>query len=144
MSDIEIVYRLAAAALLGGLIGAERDFRGKVAGFRTYTLVSLGSALFMLVSVHIFEIYAGVAEVDPGRIAAQAVTGVGFLGAGAILRSPTGPRGLTTAAGIWVVAAVGLACGIGFFRAAVIATIITLVVLFVFARLGKKMGAKDV
>ncbi|MBI4368035.1 MAG: MgtC/SapB family protein [Candidatus Omnitrophica bacterium] len=144
MGDIELVIRLSVAIVLGGFIGFERELHGKVAGFRTHALVALGSALIMLVSIHMFEVYHGVAEVDPGRIAAQVVTGVGFLGAGTIIRSEKGIHGLTTAAGLWTASGIGLASGLGFFRAAFAATAITLVVLIIFSKIGRKIGARDV
>ncbi|MBI4357930.1 MAG: MgtC/SapB family protein [Candidatus Omnitrophica bacterium] len=143
-TDIEIVARLGIAIVLGGLIGFERELHGKVAGFRTHSLVSLGSALIMLVSVHIFDVYGSQVGVDPGRIAAQVVTGIGFIGAGTIIRSGTGIKGLTTAAGLWTASGIGLACGVGYFRAAFIATIITLLVLVAFSWIGRKLGARDV
>lgn len=143
-TDIELILRLGGAIILGGLIGFERELHGKVAGFRTHSLVSLGSALVMLVSIHVFEIYQGKVAVDPGRIAAQVVTGVGFLGAGTIIRSRTGIKGLTTAAGLWTASGIGLACGLGFFRAAFIATAITLFVLVAFSWVGRRVGARDV
>lgn len=143
-TDIEIIIRLGSATVLGGLIGFERELHGKVAGFRTHSLVALGSALIMLVSVHIFNVYQGIVAVDPSRIAAQVVTGIGFLGAGTIIRSSAGIKGLTTAAGLWTASGIGLACGIGYFRAAFAATIITLLVLVVFSWVGRKIGARDV
>ena len=143
-ADIDLVIRLSSAILLGGLIGFERELHGKVAGFRTHSLVALGSALIMLVSVQIFDLYQGKAQVDPSRIAAQVVTGVGFLGAGTIIRSRMGIKGLTTAAGLWTASAIGLACGLGYFRAAIIATVVTLFVLVAFSWVGRKLGARDV
>lgn len=144
VQDVDLMMRLLAATVLGGLIGFERELHGKVAGFRTHSLVSLGSALIMVVSIHVFEMYHGIVTVDPGRIAAQVVTGIGFLGAGTIIRSPTGVKGLTTAAGLWTASGIGLACGLGFFRAAIIATLITLLVLVVFSWIGRKINARDV
>ncbi|OGW79108.1 MAG: hypothetical protein A3G33_03880 [Omnitrophica bacterium RIFCSPLOWO2_12_FULL_44_17] len=141
---LEIFARLGIAALFGGLIGFERDLHHKIAGFRTYSVVSLGSALIMLVSLHIFEIYHGLTSVDPGRIAAQVVAGVGFLGAGTIIRDQTHVKGLTTAAGIWLASGIGLACGLGYFGAAAIATVMSLFVLVVFSYIGRKMGSRDV
>ena len=142
--DIDLIVRLGLATILGGLIGFEREWHGKVAGFRTHSLVSLGSALIMLVSIHIFDLYKSVAAVDPARIAAQVVTGIGFLGAGTIIRSKTVIKGLTTAAGLWTASGIGLACGLGDFRVAVIATLITLIVLVVFSWVGRRIGARDV
>ena len=127
----EILVRLAAAAALGGAIGIERELREREAGFRTHMLVSMGAALFTLVSAYAWRDFAfsqasGV-TFDPTRIAAQIVTGIGFIGAGAIIRQGLTVRGLTTAATLWLVAAIGMACGAGFYWAAVIATAISLV-----------------
>ncbi len=140
-TDIEIIIRLGAATILGGLIGFERELHGKVAGFRTHSLVALGSALLMLVSIRIADMAHGG---DPGRIASQVVTGIGFIGAGTIIRSGTGIKGLTTAAGLWTASGIGLACGMGYFQAAFAATIITLFVLVVFSWVGRRIGARDV
>ena len=142
--DVGMLARLFVATLCGGLIGLEREIHGKVAGLRTHALVSLGSALIMLVSMDMFAAYRGIASVDPTRIAAQVVSGIGFLGAGAIIRFPTGITGLTTAASLWVVSAIGLASGAGFFKPALAATILVLMVLFLFAQMGRFLGWKDV
>jgi len=138
--DYEMGLRLIAATGLGAVIGLEREFNGKEAGFKTYTLVCLGSALMMLLSTEIHEIYKGVTTVDPSRIAAQVVTGIGFLGAGAIIRSQQGGvRGLTTAAGIWAMCGVGLACGLGLFKPAVFATFLVLIVFVIFSRVQRNI-----
>ena len=115
-------FRLFLAVVLGSVIGLEREKKGRVAGLRTHLLVCMGSALIMLVSLYTYEIYQGDVPVDPARIAAGVVAGVGFLGAGAIIRSPEGVIGLTTAASIWVSAGIGLAVGCGFISAALLAT----------------------
>ena len=119
----EALLRLALAAGLGGAIGLEREFRHKPAGLRTNMLIALGSALFSILSV---ELGGGAAS--PDRIAAQVVTGIGFLGAGAILRSGENVHGLTTAATIWVNAAIGMAAGLGSYTVATVAAAITLTV----------------
>lgn len=147
-SDWDVAIRLVVATLLGALIGLERESHGKEAGFRTYALVSLGSALVMIVSVQIFFIYK-IAATDPSRIAAQVVSGIGFLGAGAIIRSPSGGtgrdavKGLTTAAGIWAASGIGLACGIGLYHSAIITTVLTLVVLMFFSRVNRWLNRND-
>jgi putative Mg2+ transporter-C (MgtC) family protein len=129
----QILLRLAVAAALGGAIGLERELREREAGFRTHMLVAVGSALFTLVSAygfHDFLVNGGaVVRTDPTRIAAQIVTGIGFLGAGAIIRQGLSVRGLTTAATLWVVAAIGLASGAGYYWAAVVTTAIALILL---------------
>jgi putative Mg2+ transporter-C (MgtC) family protein len=126
----EELLRVVVAAGLGGAVGLERELREREAGFRTHMLVSVGSALFTLVSAygfHEFLVHGGnVVRADPTRIAAQIVTGIGFLGAGAIIRQGFSVRGLTTAATLWVVAAIGMASGAGYYSAAVITTALVL------------------
>jgi putative Mg2+ transporter-C (MgtC) family protein len=126
----EELLRVAVAAALGGAVGLERELREREAGFRTHMLVAVGSALFTLVSAYGFRDFllngGSVVRADPTRIAAQIVTGIGFLGAGAIIRQGLSIRGLTTAATLWVVAAIGLAAGAGYYSAAVITTLLAL------------------
>lgn len=122
--ELEIVLRLLLAAVLGGIIGLERETVNKAAGFRTHTLVSVGSSLIMIVSISIFLEFSYRTNIDPGRIAAQVVSGIGFLGAGAIMRSGANIKGLTTAATLWVVAGIGLAVGSGAYLAAFVTTLI--------------------
>jgi putative Mg2+ transporter-C (MgtC) family protein len=128
---LELAARLLVAAALTGLIGLERELRERAAGLRTHMLVGVGSALFTIVSAYAWTDFVfsreGGTLLDPTRIAAQIVTGIGFLGAGAIIRQGLSVRGLTTAAGLWVVAAIGMAAGAGFYSAALIATGIVLV-----------------
>jgi putative Mg2+ transporter-C (MgtC) family protein len=130
----ELLLRLALAAILGGLIGVERELREREAGLRTHLLVALGSATFTIVGAYGFHAFLesgqSVVRADPTRIAAQIVTGIGFLGAGAIIRQGLSVRGLTTAATLWVVAAVGLAAGAGYYSAAAITTAVVLVALW--------------
>ena len=114
-----ILLRLTVAAALGGAIGLERELRERQAGLRTHLVVCVGSALFTLVSAYAFT----SPRVDPTRIAAQIVSGIGFLGAGAIIRQGLSVRGLTTAATLWLVAAIGMASGAGYYDAAIIATL---------------------
>nr|WP_281098770.1 MgtC/SapB family protein [Halobacteroides halobius] len=126
-----MVLRLVLACLLGGLIGLERERNSRPAGFRTNILVSVGATLIMIVSIKMRLMFNNP-QVDPGRIAAQVVSGVGFLGAGTIIREGFSVKGLTTAAGLWAVAGIGLALGAGFHVSAITATglvIITLTVL---------------
>ena len=127
IGEWEIVGRIAVAALLSALVGYEREFRGKPAGLRTHALVGIGAATFTVVGI------IGFSGADEARVAAQIVTGVGFLGAGAIFRSGDGVEGLTTAAGLWAVAAIGMASGAGAWLPAVIATIAALLVMAVMA-----------
>lgn len=132
-TTLAITIRLAAALLLGGVIGMEREYRSKDAGFRTHFLVALGSALFTIISQYGFT--DGLR--DSSRIAAQIVSGIGFLGAGIIIFQKNMVRGLTTAAGLWVTAAIGMACGTGMYAVAAITTALVLIgleVLHVFVR----------
>ena len=126
LSDTELIQRLLLAAAIGGLLGAERELRRKSAGFRTNILIALGAAIFTITSA---TLATGAA--DPTRIAAQIVTGIGFLGAGTILRNRDGVHGLTTAATVWVNAALGVAAGGGQYRLAIIGGAIVLAVLLV-------------
>lgn len=131
--DAQMFLRLLAAVVLGALVGYERERAGKPAGVRTHGMVSLGAALFAVVSLHGFG-SAG----DPSRVAAQIVTGIGFLGAGAILHERGGVHGLTTAASLWVTAAIGLAVGVGM----VLMSLATAVLVFLLLRFGPRPGLK--
>jgi putative Mg2+ transporter-C (MgtC) family protein len=126
--------RLSLAAALGAAIGFERELRDREAGLRTHLLVCLGSALFTIVSAYGFRDFLTsgdqVIRADPTRIAAQIVTGIGFLGAGAIIRQGLSVRGLTTAATLWVAAAIGIAAGAGYYSGAVLGTVVTIVALW--------------
>ena len=127
----ELILRIVVAALLGGSIGLEREYRAKGAGFRTHFLVALGSALFMVLSQYAFmdllnENRDMSIRLDPSRIAAQVVSGIGFIGAGTIIFQKHVVRGLTTAAGIWVVGAIGMGCGAGMYTISIITTAMAL------------------
>ena len=132
-----IVGRLALAAALGMVIGIERTYRAKTAGIRTHFLVALGSALFMIVSRYGFD-----GTGDPGRVAAQIVSGIGFLGAGTIIMQKHVVHGLTTAAGMWVAAGIGMASAAGLYAVAVISTVLALVGLETVGRLNRFLRAK--
>jgi putative Mg2+ transporter-C (MgtC) family protein len=126
----DIIVRLAVAAALGAIVGLERERTEHAAGLRTHALVSLGSAMFMLVSSYGFDSVLGAhVTVDPSRVAAQVASGIGFLGAGTIIFRREIIRGLTTAASIWTIAAVGLACGGGMYIPAIATTILVLIIL---------------
>jgi putative Mg2+ transporter-C (MgtC) family protein len=125
----EIVLRLVLAAVLGGFIGFEREHTNRPAGFRTHILVCIGSALVMITSEFAFAKYMGTADVDLTRLGAQVISGIGFLGAGTIIRDGFNVRGLTTAASLWAVACVGIAVGIGFYTGAIAATALVFITL---------------
>ncbi|WP_373288815.1 MgtC/SapB family protein [Paenibacillus nasutitermitis] len=137
----ELLLRMGLAAGLGGLVGMEREWSNHAAGFRTHILVCLGSATIMLLSIYGFTEFVNEPNVriDPARLAAQVISGVGFLGAGAILRNGQNIKGLTSAASIWVVAAIGLCVGAGFMYAAVYATFMVLFSLFLLNKWEKHM-----
>ncbi len=142
--SMEFIFRVFVAALLGGIIGFEREYRAKEAGLRTHFLVAMGSALFMILSQFGFESQLGMPTIslDPSRIASQVVTGIGFIGAGTIIFQKHVIKGLTTAAGLWVTSAIGLTCGSGMYLLAVTATLLVLLCLetiyFVLLRFGSR------
>lgn len=122
------VFKLLLSLMLGAVVGLERRHKGQIAGMRTFALISMGATLAMLVSIYIPQEYMGLKNGDPGRIAAQVISGIGFLGAGAIIQMKGSVRGLTTAAGIWMTACIGLAVGAGMY---LIATVACLLIIFV-------------
>ena len=133
LSDITI--KIIFSVFLGGLVGLEREIKHKPAGLRTNILICLGSTIIMIVSLNLSEIYGNI--VDPSRIAAQVVTGIGFIGAGTIIRSRGSVHGLTTAATIWVIAGIGLAIGNGYYSPALIATFVIMIILNLGTKLEK-------
>ena len=141
----EFILRLFLAGIMGAIIGLDREYRAKEAGYRTHFLVSLGSALIMIVSQHGFSEILDRPNVnlDPSRIASQVVTGIGFIGAGTIILHKQIVRGLTTAAGIWATSGIGLAIGAGMYALGISATILTLIGLEVLSFFFKKVGMKS-
>lgn len=121
--------------LFGGLIGLEREFGNRPAGFRTHTLVCMGAALVMLTSQYIFETLREYTDIDPSRLGAQVISGIGFLGAGTIMKDGSRVRGLTTAASLWVVACIGLAIGVGFYFGALVASVFSYITLVLLKRI---------
>ena len=142
ISNSEVILRLVLAVLLSGLVGLEREAKGRAAGLRTHMLVCAGSCLMTLTGIYLMEYYPG-AGIDPTRIAAQVITGIGFIGAGTIIQFRDSVRGLTTAASVWTAAGIGLAVGGGFYVGAVAATGLVLVVLLMLHRLEDRVGAKS-
>ncbi len=143
----EVLGKLLIAALLGAIIGLEREYRGREAGLRTQLLVAVGSALVMIVSLHFATVYENslsqTIRIDPARVAYGVMTGVGFLGAGVMIRFGINVRGLTTAASLWCTAAVGLAVGFGMYPAAVSAALIVLAALFGLAKVEKYLPSRQ-
>jgi putative Mg2+ transporter-C (MgtC) family protein len=146
-ADVAIVLRLLAASVVGGLIGLERSYQGRPAGFRTHTLVCLSTCLLMLVTVYetlwFPPEYQGRTVLDPTRLAQGIMTGIGFLGAGAIIKEGLSVRGLTTAASIWMTAAIGILVGIGFWFPAMLATLLTLFTLSLFRWIEQRMPSQQ-
>lgn len=143
--DVVIIAKLLLSSVLGGLIGLEREVHGRPAGFRTHLLVSLGSCLFVIASIDFYRMYGNFSGslpvgVDPGRVAAQVVTGIGFLGAGAIIKEKASIRGLTTAACLWVASAVGLACGAGIYGPAIMVTGLALISLLLLKKVETRLS----
>jgi len=140
--------RLVLAALIGGAIGFEREAHGQAAGIRTNLLVSMGACLMMMLSLHMEELFRhlnadSTVRLDPGRIASYAIASMGFLGAGAIIKGKGSVRGLTTAAGLWLVTGIGLAVGAGYFLPAIASTLISLLILYSLRRL-KTLVSRDI
>ena len=147
----EFILRLFAAAVMGGAIGLERGYRAKEAGFRTHFLVALGSALFMIISQYGFEELlmktqgTGLSvRLDPSRVAAQVVSGIGFIGAGTIIFQKHVVKGLTTAAGLWVTAAIGMTCGSGLYMLAMASTVMVLICLEALNFILQKFGTRNI
>jgi putative Mg2+ transporter-C (MgtC) family protein len=143
---IDIFTHLLVATMAGGLIGLERSYHGRPAGFRTHTLVCVASSLLMLVTMYQDKWFAGApldtVRVDPTRMAQGVMTGIGFLGAGVIMRERLAVRGLTTAASIWITAAIGILAGVGLYSAVIISTVITVGVLTVFRTIETRMPSQ--
>lgn len=139
VNPVNSLFKLLLGLVLGALVGLERRQKGQIAGMRTFALICMGATLAMIVSIYIPEEYLGLKNGDPGRIAAQVISGIGFLGAGAIIQSKGSVRGLTTAAGIWMTACLGLAVGAGMYLVAVIAGVLVLIVLRLFELWEKRL-----
>lgn len=145
MLNFDFILRLLVAGILGAIIGLDREYRAKEAGYRTHFLVSLGSALIMIVSQYGFQeiIKESSVTLDPSRVAAQVVSGIGFIGAGTIIFQKQIVRGLTTAAGIWATAGIGLAVGAGMYTISIAATLLTLAGLELLSLIFKSIGMKS-
>lgn len=138
------VFKLILCMIAGGMIGLNRQWHKEAAGFRTHILICVGSGLLMILSIYVPQTYIDFKNGDPGRIAAQVVTGIGFLGAGAIIRLGNNVKGLTTAASIWLISAVGLTIGAGLYVISFITVIIAMFTLIVLERFEKKLFPKDI
>ena len=132
---ISSAFKLLLSMVLGSVVGYERKRKGQIAGVRTFSLICMGATLAMIISIYVPQVYLGLKNGDPSRIAAQVVSGIGFLGAGAIIQMKGSVRGLTTAAGIWMIAAIGMAVGVGLYVVSVIATLLILFILLQLERI---------
>lgn len=139
ITTVSAIFRLLLSLLLGSAVGMERKRKGQIAGIRTFSLISLGATLAMILSIYVPQEYLGLKNGDPGRIAAQVITGIGFLGAGAIIQMKGSVRGLTTAAGIWMTATVGMAIGVGLYVISLVATVMVIFIMFVLEEIEKKI-----
>jgi putative Mg2+ transporter-C (MgtC) family protein len=137
-----VIFRLALAVVLSGLIGKERENKNRPAGLRTHILVCMSATIVMLSSEFLLNKYGSVANIDPARLGAQVISGIGFLGAGTIIREGGSVKGLTTAASLWSVACIGLAIGMGFYEGAIFGTILLYVTLFLLGKLEKVVKIK--
>jgi putative Mg2+ transporter-C (MgtC) family protein len=142
---VTIITQLALAVFLGGLIGLERELKKKEAGLQTYSLVALGSCIFTVIAFNLFYFFLDQSNVsfDPSRIIHAVAVGIGFIGAGVIFRQNSGTVGLTTAAGLWVAASLGVAVGSGFYLLASVATVLALAILIGFGLVEKKVFNKE-
>lgn len=134
------IYRLVLSMLLGAVVGFERKRKGQSAGVRTFSLIAMGATLAMIISIYVPQEYLGLKNGDPGRIAAQVISGIGFLGAGAIIQMKGSIRGLTTAAGIWMVAIIGMAVGLGMYWLSIAACALILFILVQLERVEHKVS----
>ncbi len=137
---LKMTLEILTACILGGLIGVERESLKRPAGFRTHILVCVGATLAMQTNIYLMNLYLHIVPIDPSRIAAQVVSGIGFLGAGTIIKEGATVKGLTTAATLWTVACIGLAIGAGFYPAAIIATLAVFSTLTLFYKLEKRIN----
>lgn len=140
VNTVSSIYKLCLSLVLGSIVGFERKRKGQMAGVRTFALISMGATLAMLLSIYVPQEYMELKNGDPGRIAAQVITGIGFLGAGAIIQMKGSVRGLTTAAGIWMIAAIGMAVGVGLYMLSIVATALILFILVQLERIEHRMS----
>lgn len=143
ISDVDTAIRLILSIVLGGIVGYERQASNKAAGLRTHVLVCMGSCMIMILSVNVYYTVEGQTNADPARLAAQVISGIGFLGAGTIMKEGPLVTGLTTAASIWVVSAIGLAVGFGYYSGAIMATLLAFATLSLLYQLEKRLRARS-
>ena len=143
LRDYEIVIKLLLAVIVGGFTGYERERSNQFAGFRTHILVSMGSCITSMIALDLYSKYSGTSNMDPARLPAQVLSGIGFLGAGAILKNSNGIRGLTTAAGIWTTACIGIAIGYGQYMLGISAWLLVMVTLYILKNFDKVISKRS-
>lgn len=140
LTPTSAIIRIFLSLMLGACVGIERKSKGQMAGLRTFSLISMGACIAMMLSIYVCQETSGLQRADPSRIAAQVISGIGFLGAGTIIQMKGSVRGLTTAAGIWIIATVGMAVGCGLYLVAIVATVMVLLVLTLLERLERRVN----
>lgn len=140
LTSTTAIFRIFLSLVLGSLVGIERKRKGQMAGLRTFSLISMGACIAMMLSIYVCQETVGLLRGDPSRIAAQVISGIGFLGAGTIIQMKGSVRGLTTAAGIWIIATVGMAVGCGLYLVSVVATVLVLVVLTILEQIEHRVN----
>ena len=139
----EVIIKLILAVIVGGFTGYEREKSNQFAGFRTHILVAIGSCITSIIALELFTKYSSISTMDPARLPAQVLSGIGFLGAGAILKNSNGIRGLTTAAGIWTTACIGIAIGYGQYVAGIVAWLLVMITLYIFKNFDKVISKRS-
>lgn len=142
LQNKEIVLKLILAVIVGGFTGYEREKSNQFAGFRTHIVVAIGSCVTSIIALELFNKYSNISTMDPARLPAQVLSGIGFLGAGAILKNSNGIRGLTTAAGIWATACIGIAIGYGQYVTAIVAWLLVISTLYILKKMDKRISPK--
>ena len=140
INSTSALFRIVLSLILGSCIGIERKRKGQMAGLRTFSLISMGACIAMVLSIYVCQETVGLLRGDPSRIAAQVLSGIGFLGAGAIIQMKGSVRGLTTAAGIWIIAAIGMSVGCGLYLVSIVSTILVLFVLTLLERIEHRVN----
>ena len=142
LSNKEVILKLLLAVIVGGFTGYEREKSNQFAGFRTHILVSIGACITSIIALELFNKYSSISTMDPARLPAQVLSGIGFLGAGALLKNSNGIRGLTTAAGIWATACIGIAIGYGQYVLGIAAWLLVMVTLYIFKNFDKVISKR--
>ena len=139
MDILNLFFRIGAAVVIGAVVGLQREYNNNPAGFRTHMLVAIGACIAMITNEYLLQQFGSVANIDVARMGSYVISGIGFLGAGSIIKDKNGVRGLTTAAGLWVTACLGITAGAGFYIAALIGTVFVFIIITVMKLLERKL-----